>query len=421
MPLIKSKSQKAFSKNVEQEMKSGRPQDQALAISYSVQRKAKRKKMAEGGAVNESAATERRPMPDERDKDSKMISRNSGNKAPNEDSWSDDPTVRQAQRPSQTKLSRPKLVGSDAFSVRYKDEIDADLDRMNSEPPETDRAQPPKKYDEMGAKRQGPDVPDMEHQHNNKRAAYEKEVERQYSEDMANANMKKVQSLARGGPVMEPKDEGMELMERNDESDMQSRLSPGKHGEQPKSEYDEEGAGRQGPDTPSLHMKRMAKGGPIEPTEEDYTNKPDKGYGAIIFRAEGGEVDHDIDVDEMEDERHSSIAAAIMAKKERQMRLDSDSDEDQMVMMADGGILSHDSIYSDESDQADISRNADEDANEEDQLSFNALRKENYNESEGLRQMDSPMDSNEHGDEIDSDRHDMVSKIRSKMKRQRQF
>lgn len=42
MPLIKSKSKEAFSKNVSAEMKSGKPLDQALAIAYSVQRKSKR-------------------------------------------------------------------------------------------------------------------------------------------------------------------------------------------------------------------------------------------------------------------------------------------------------------------------------------------------------------------------------------------
>ena len=50
MPLIKGKSQKAFKKNVETEMESGKPQKQSLAIAYDIQRHAKkRKKMAEGG------------------------------------------------------------------------------------------------------------------------------------------------------------------------------------------------------------------------------------------------------------------------------------------------------------------------------------------------------------------------------------
>ncbi len=40
MPLKKSKSKAAFSANVKAEMNAGRPQKQAVAIAYSVQRKA---------------------------------------------------------------------------------------------------------------------------------------------------------------------------------------------------------------------------------------------------------------------------------------------------------------------------------------------------------------------------------------------
>jgi hypothetical protein len=40
MPLVKSSSPKAFSKNVAAEMKAGRPQKQAVAIAYSVKAKA---------------------------------------------------------------------------------------------------------------------------------------------------------------------------------------------------------------------------------------------------------------------------------------------------------------------------------------------------------------------------------------------
>jgi len=43
MPLIKSKSNKAFQHNVKAEMKAGKPKKQALAIAYSVKRKAKKK------------------------------------------------------------------------------------------------------------------------------------------------------------------------------------------------------------------------------------------------------------------------------------------------------------------------------------------------------------------------------------------
>lgn len=382
MPLIKSKSKKAFSHNVEAEMKSGKPQDQSLAIAYSVKRKPK--KMASGGAVNESAKSEHRPMPEERDKDSAMVSRNSGNKPPMNDSMTSRPDIVQSQRGPRTQpIKHPKMVPSNAFSTRlynYEDEL-----LQSAKPNEGPQEQPAKYYDEEGADRQGPDTPSL--------------------------HMKR---MARGGPIMEPRDEGIELMERSDEADMQSRLSSSQHGEQPKGQYDEEGPNRQGPDVSDMERehnngrKPYAQGGPIDRDEKWSVVRSAGGHGNIFIKdAEGGMIENpDIDLDEMEDERHSSIAAAIMAKRQK---------------MADGGILSHDSIYSDESDQADLSRNADEDANEEDQLSFNALRKENYSESEGLEQLDSPMDSNEHGHDIDSDRHDMVSRIRSKMKSRRQF
>lgn len=44
MPLIKSKSKEAFKKNVKAEINAGKPQKQAVAIAYSVQRKAKKGK-----------------------------------------------------------------------------------------------------------------------------------------------------------------------------------------------------------------------------------------------------------------------------------------------------------------------------------------------------------------------------------------
>lgn len=49
MPLIKSKSKQAVSKNIETEMNAGKPQKQSIAIAMSVQRQAKKKKMAYGG------------------------------------------------------------------------------------------------------------------------------------------------------------------------------------------------------------------------------------------------------------------------------------------------------------------------------------------------------------------------------------
>lgn len=44
MPLKKSSSKKAFEYNLKKELKAGKPKKQALAIAYSVKRKASRKK-----------------------------------------------------------------------------------------------------------------------------------------------------------------------------------------------------------------------------------------------------------------------------------------------------------------------------------------------------------------------------------------
>ncbi len=51
MPLIKSKSKKAFEENVKTEMHSGKPQGQALAIAYQT-KKASRKGYSQGGEAS---------------------------------------------------------------------------------------------------------------------------------------------------------------------------------------------------------------------------------------------------------------------------------------------------------------------------------------------------------------------------------
>lgn len=59
MPLIKSKSQKAFGENVGKEEAAGKPKAQSLAIAFSVQKAAKKKKkMAQGGMINEKEGYE---------------------------------------------------------------------------------------------------------------------------------------------------------------------------------------------------------------------------------------------------------------------------------------------------------------------------------------------------------------------------
>lgn len=51
MPLIKSKSDKAFKKNIKAEIAAGKPPKQAVAIAYSVKRRAEQGKK-DGGQVN---------------------------------------------------------------------------------------------------------------------------------------------------------------------------------------------------------------------------------------------------------------------------------------------------------------------------------------------------------------------------------
>lgn len=423
MPLIQRKSKKAFEKNVSKEMQDGKPQKQALAIAFQVQRKNKRKKMAGGGKVGGwtkedkdkfskgaqesavgsvgeawknlksglgfgddkeeskrdsrrnmaeggiaiSANDEKRPMPDNVYGDKDETSRNRGKKPLKNSDWDDNSTVTQAQKPSPTKLSQPKLMGSDSFSARNKAMRDEENNLEESLHPESDRAQPQQRYNEDGANRQGPKVSDMERQHNNKRAAYEASVERQYAQDMAAAEMKKTQSLAMGGPVMEPEDHDMERMERDDEMDMQSRLSPGRHGEQPKSELDE--------------LEADSFGNPVPDMEREHSNGR-KPY------ARGGEISPQ---DEIDDEHHASVAAAIMSKRKK---------------MADGG-------------QVDLEEHSEEARNLEDDLSFEALEKEQYDDSQLGPQ---PKDSNEHSDELlDEDEHNkgMIGAIRKKMKSKR--
>lgn len=44
MPLVKSKSEKAFKKNISTEVKAGKPVKQSVAIAYAIKRAAKKSK-----------------------------------------------------------------------------------------------------------------------------------------------------------------------------------------------------------------------------------------------------------------------------------------------------------------------------------------------------------------------------------------
>lgn len=392
MPLIHSKSKKALQKNIETEMRanpSPEDHDRNLAISYSVKRRAKKASggmvqsgssdmnMADGGEV--SAKNEKRPMPDNRYNDSKEVSKNSGNKPAKNDHWTDRPEAAQSLKGGTYALKHPKMVPQNAYSVRLRDEED-ELQRSASPGPYG--SQPPKHDDEADASARGHDVRDDARQHNNGKKPYNKAIEDQYSQDMADADMKRSNSYANGGPVMEPEDDSIEHQEREYERQLQMRGAPSSdEGASDARSRNEMGSNRQGP--------------AVSDMEEPHNEYEDSAY------AEGGIVE------EEEMEHAASLAAAIMAKRKRYAR--------------GGAILSEDSMESDDNDQADLSRNAEEDANMEDKASFDALRKENYSESDGLEALDQPSDSNEDGDSREDDEEnindsDIVAAIRRKSK-----
>lgn len=366
---MQGKSKKAFSKNVETEMHSGKPQDQALAIAYSVKRKNKMKK-ASGGTVESgsptmnyakggeiSASNEKRPMPEDKHNDSKDVAQNDHKRSNGPDSWIGQPTVAQAQKNNGREvkpIKHPKMVASNVVQSRLRDE--EDHLQSSASVNEGPQVQPPKHDDEERPDRQGPAVSDMEKQHNNNRKAY-----------------------AAGGYI-EERDLQISASPSEDEGDAYARsnneLMP-----------DRQGPGLSDHEEPhSDNLNSYADGGEISRSPDDSEDQYDE---------------------EMAIDHAASIAAAIMAKRK---------------FARGGAILSEDSMESfPEEDQADLSRNAEEDANMEDKASFDALRKEVYDEYSALEQADHPRESNLQGDSEEEDsenQHDrsLVSAIRRKMK-----
>lgn len=124
--------------------------------------------------------------------------------------------------------------------------------------------------------------------------------------------------------------------------------------------------------------------------------------------AKGGDVE----------EHYESIADAILAKKQKSKK-----------MMAEGGSVREDESISDgimrrrkeqyepsQDGMVDLEQNSEEMPNQYDEVDGKAAHEEQYDDSQLSKQ---PMDSNEHGDSIDSDEHDMLDSIRKKIKAKR--
>jgi hypothetical protein len=374
MPLMHKRSQKAFEHNIKAEMEAGKPQKQSLAIAYSVKRKAKKASggmvksgspdmnMAKGGMVNESAKSEHRPMPSEMDNDAAEVRRNKGDKAPSQDKMTDQPERKQSTKGGVFALKEPKIMEGATFKSKKRDamdEMERDEERhlMDSDAPASPDEQPNREKDEEGPDRQGDKVPDMQDEHSTRRKPYAKGGEIEASDEEKHPDSMYEDDLQDLDPS---EDEGLMMADDHDEM---------------------------GPDR---------QGDKVSDMEEPHNADEDKAYGY----ADGGSVHN-----EEELEHAASLAAAIMAKRR---------------MMARGGpILSEDSMESDDSDMADLNRNAEEDANMEDKASFDSLRKENYSERSALEEAKHPEDSNMHSPEHEPmDIHDseLVNAIRRKMR-----
>jgi hypothetical protein len=371
--------------------------------------------LAEGGKV--SASNERRPMPDNKYNDSPEVAHNKAKKALIDSDWTDNPTVKQAQKNNGREvkpIKYPRMVPSDAFSTRLRDEEDH---LMESKSPGPYGEQPPEHDNEMSPKRQGPSVRDMADEHSTHRKPYKMEVEHDDTMDEAEEDMKR-SKYAKGGQIEESDEH--HPMDGKYEDDLQDLPPSEDEAESMAMSENEEGPDRQGDDVPDMEdehstgRKPYAGGGKIGDSEENIDESMEMNPAHDKHSADDSEDQPDM---EEEIEHAASIAAAIMMKMRQKMfkggAILEHRDQDD--------INSHDSIYSDDSDMADLNRNAEEDANEEDQLSFDSIKKENYSERSALEDASSPMDSAQHGDseEMDSEnKHDnkVVSAIRKKMK-----
>lgn len=337
MPLVKSPSKKAFSKNVEIEMKAGKPQKQSLAIAYSTMRHAKgRKKMARGGEI--SAVSERGPSADERDE---------------------------------------REMAMDPHQEMHGQDLDARDEHMVSED-ERD----PREMDMMERKK-----------------------------------------YAKGGPV-DARKEHMNGMVHDGGVSAFDMLSGKSHMHKPELDAkDEHRVSEDSMDDRELDMirKKYARGGEVDLRNERMTDIDDASSERDMHMLEGKYSAHSSDLnakgehhvgEDDEDEREMGMLHA-------KAQPDSYS-KDGIIRYAEGGSVV-DSIMRKRKMMADGGEvdlqdsNGDEHLNLEDQLSYQAARKKTYYDNSQISKQ--PEDSNEHGDDIDSDEHDMISSIRRKMRK----
>lgn len=415
----------------------------SLGMAYAI---SKKNKMADGGKVNKlkQGAQESRKYDDQ--KSEKGVHTPRFNYPHNKESHGESHAGYVAKSDSGVSASTGRAVSKTDMNAESKKEHRRVLSEMKAMPKVPKYAQ----GGPVSAKTEARPMPGHEEMQKNP-LPMSKMLDKPTEAQVISNNGRMVKPIKHPSMVQSPV---FKVKLRSQEDDLMSSKAPAAPTEQPEHDDNEEGADRQGP--PVHKMKMMASGGMINdevsmhdaeedeaihpmslesdddqmaPHEEEFMSSKMPAY------AEGGRIEP---MDEEEMEHYDSMAAAIMAKRDRQAAMSNSEDDSQehaelpkedhqedMPEFAKGGpIKSHPSIYSDDSSEVDLSRNADEDANEEDQLSFNALRKENYDESDALNKLDQPEDSNEHGDEREDraeNKLDKVDRIMSKMSKSKKF
>ncbi len=383
MPLMQGKSKKAFSKNVETEMKAGRPQDQSLAIAYDIKRKNSKKKFAKGGVATEygtgpekdaNPGTPAKKPDDTRYPDSATMS----------EEWSKGNPP--ARKPDDKQRPKSAFMDTNDWSDGEKPSRKPFADGgsvLTTKPNAPRPSQTSTESEDLNAKAgRGKMSPaQMAEYHEQEGARYRM---------MAQGGVAEVDGMAQedgytGTPPRKADDHRFPTDEYMS-TDKWSKGNPPSRKPDDERPTDEEMA--------STYFAEGGKAMEIDPiTDDELENElskkpmkadkysPDQDPGADAIEpepfAEGGEAEGHYD----------SVASAIMAKKRKKF--------------ADGGTV-------------DLDENAQEEFNNEDQMSFNALRKENYSENAGLKQMGSPVNSNQNGRNLpDEDSHDMADEFRS--------
>lgn len=325
MPLIRSKSKKAFEENMKAEMQAGKPQNQALAIAYDMKRRAGKRKMAEGGDVKSSE------IQAVRNKEALRRISDKGGKGVHPESYS--------REESHSDVGNHLKQINSKMAPKHKEKIIAQAKEEHKRVLSELKAMPKPKLAEGGMikSKMQPRMAESSIIKPRLRSDIDQEAMRQHEEHMMRS--------------MQPEDheQTSDAQEEQIEHDIQDDQA-----------------------------EMLARGGEVEMIDEQ-------------------------PMEEEQEEHHNSIAAAIMSRRKR---------------MAEGGLM-HEGDEMLKEGEVDLDDNGREIPNQFYHQNEDEALEQNLDHD--IMDMDQPMDSNEHGDDIDSDKHDMISQIRSKMNRQRQF